>query len=138
MCTLKSTNKFKKCDDVSSELRALLKEKRELDLQVAALERKESKSKWYKKKKKTSSESKTKKVASTPESSIKILDFLWPENDASPPTANSHESLPDTVILDDNELPPVLPDDFHPAADDPGLNSQNLEDSQRLQDPPLR
>ena len=49
---------------------------------------------------------------------------------ASPSTANSDESLPDTVILDDNELPPVLPVD-------PGLDSQNLEDSQRLQDPPL-
>ena len=41
------------------------------------------------------------KVASTPEnakSSIKILDFLWRENNASPSTANSDESLPYTVI----------------------------------------
>ena len=36
------------------------------------------------------------------------------------------------MIMDDNELPPVLPDDFHPEADDPRLDSQNLEDPQHL------
>lgn len=60
---LKSGNEFKKCEDVSSELRALLKEKVQLDAQIAVLERKESKSKWYKKRK-SYSESKSKRVTS--------------------------------------------------------------------------
>ena len=136
---LKSANEFKKCDDVSSELRALLKEKGQLDLQIAALERKESKSKWYKKRK-SSSESQTKKVTSTPESAkntITIVDLLEQKQDAGPSTAEHSDASADTLILDDGELPPVLQDDFHPEPDDHELNSQNLENSQRLNDPSL-
>ena len=42
---LKNTEELKKCDEVSGELRALIKEKGVIQSQLAALERKEAKSK---------------------------------------------------------------------------------------------
>ena len=41
---LKTMNDFKKCDEVSAELRELFKEKGRIESQIAALQRKESKS----------------------------------------------------------------------------------------------
>lgn len=48
---LKNTNEFNKCDELSSEKRKLLKEKGQIESQLALLERKEAKSRWYKKQK---------------------------------------------------------------------------------------
>ena len=46
---LKTTNKFKKCDELSGEIRALLREKGQLESQLALLQRKEAQSRWYRK-----------------------------------------------------------------------------------------
>ena len=48
---LENTNEFNKCDELSSEKRELLKEKGQIESQLALLERKEAKSRWYKKQK---------------------------------------------------------------------------------------
>lgn len=48
---LKNSNDFRKCDEVSSELRELLKEKGRIESQLAVLNRKDSKSQWYNNKK---------------------------------------------------------------------------------------
>ena len=49
---LKVCNDFKQCDVVSKETTQLLKQKYDYESQLAALERKEAKSHWYKKKSK--------------------------------------------------------------------------------------
>lgn len=48
---LKTMGDFKRCDAVSAELRELFKEKGRIESQLAVLQRKESKSHWYMKKK---------------------------------------------------------------------------------------
>lgn len=48
---LKTMGDFKRCDAVSVELRELFKEKGRIESQLAVLQRKESKSHWYMKKK---------------------------------------------------------------------------------------
>lgn len=139
---LKSSNEFKKCDDVSSELRALLKEKGLLQSQLAVFERKEAKSKWYKKKK--SSKSKTAKVTSSHASGknpIQILDFLHRKSDAGLSTADSDESG-DTLILENEELGnsqhfSQSPDHCQQELNNSQLECQQPDDSQHFQVPPL-
>ena len=65
------------------------------------------------------------------------MDLLEQKQDAGPSTAEHSNASVDTLILDDGELPPVLQDDFHPEPDDHELNSQNLENLQRLNDSSL-
>lgn len=48
---LKTMSDFKRCDEVSAELRKLFKEKGRIESQLAVLQRKESKSHWHMKKK---------------------------------------------------------------------------------------
>ena len=52
---LKTTNEFQKCDELSSELRELLKEKCRTESLLAVLHRKERKSQWHLKKQKSRS-----------------------------------------------------------------------------------
>jgi len=91
----KSCNDFKKCDELTSEMRALLKEKAELENRLAALERKEAKSKWYKKKK-------TEEKAQ-PEMKESILEKLVRSGStASKPSEIESDQSGDTVILEDD------------------------------------
>ena len=101
---LKNTKEFKKCDEVSGELRALIKEKGVIQSQLAALERKEAKSKWYKKKKSLKTESKSKLPSSdtSGKSSKKITDLF---NDMKSDNGRTTPESSGSCICEDGNLP---------------------------------
>lgn len=93
----KNCNDFKKCDELTSEMRGLLKEKAELESRLAALERREAKSKWYKKKKTGKSQQSEKNEESV------LQQLLRAGNTASKPSATGSDESGDTVILGDTD-----------------------------------
>ena len=59
---LKACSDYRQCDSITNEVTRLLKQKQEYESQLAVLQRKESQSKWHKKKSKKSTESKAPSV----------------------------------------------------------------------------
>ena len=109
---LKNLNDFKKCDEVSSELRELLKEKGRIESQLAVLNRKDSKLQWYNKKK--SKRNKTSAV--TTEEYIRshrTLPELLERQQSASSNKDSDESG-DTLIVEDSS-PESQPDSQMPT-----------------------
>lgn len=97
---LRTLNDYKKCDEVSTELRELLKEKGRIESQLAVLQRKEGKSQWYQKKKAT--RSKTSGVTSEGDLSFlhTLPEMLQKQGQSDGSSKDSDESG-DTLILED-------------------------------------
>lgn len=96
-------NDFKKCDEVSAELRELFKEKGRIESQLAVLQRKESKSHWYMKEK--SKRSKTSGVTSEGDlSSLRTLpELLQQKSRKSDGSSKDSDKSGDTIILEDSD-----------------------------------
>lgn len=137
---LKTMNDFKKCDEVSAELRELFKEKGRIESQLAALQRKESKSHWYMKKK--SKRSKTSGVKSEGDlSSLRTLpELLKQKSSTSDSSSKDSDESGDTIILEDSDpgcKPHSQKQTCHPeTSGNPGSESE-LDSSQGFQVTPL-
>ena len=100
---LKTINDYKKCVEVSTELRELLKEKGRIESQLAVFQRKEGKSQWYQKKKAT--RSKTSGVTSEGDlhtvSSLHTLSEMLQKQGQSDGSSKDSDESGDTLILED-------------------------------------
>lgn len=100
---LKTMSDFKRSDEVSAELRKLFKEKGRIESQLTVLQRKESKSHWYMKKK--YKRSKTSGVTSEGDlSSLRTLpELLRQQSSRSDSSSKDSDESGDTIILEDND-----------------------------------
>lgn len=100
----KGSNDFKTCDDLSSQMKDLLKEKAQLESQLSVLERKEAKSRWHIKRK--TLENKESKEANSAESFVSVKDMLIKptvDNSSSQNSSDTSGASADTLILDSEE-----------------------------------
>ena len=95
-----SLKEYGKCDTISEEIRNLMREKKIQEKQLTLLEKKESKSKWYHKKRKDQMKT-TQKTMGTGMKGKSLLE-LWKSDSSIGSNTNDSE---DTVILSsDNEI----------------------------------
>ena len=85
----KSVKDFKQCDQLTLEIRTLLKEKSDHERQLTAIQKKEAKSLWYHKRKssKTEKKPKTEKVVNKP-----LTKFLFKDTSAAKVVTSSNET----------------------------------------------
>ena len=85
----KSVKDFKQCDQLTLEIRTLLKEKSDHERQLTAIQKKEAKSLWYHKRKSSKKEKKpkTEKVVNKP-----LTKFLFKDTSAAKVVASSNET----------------------------------------------
>ena len=91
----KSVKDFKQCDQLTLEIRTLLKEKSDHERQLTAIQKKEAKSLWYHKTKssKKGKKSKTEKVVNKP-----LTKFLFKDTSAAKVVTSSSETTSTTKI----------------------------------------
>ena len=91
----KSVKDFKQCDQLTLEIRTLLKEKSDHERQLTAIQKKEAKSLWYHKTKSSKKEKKpkTEKVVNKP-----LTKFLFKDTSAAKVVTSSNETTSNAKI----------------------------------------
>ncbi len=110
----KAIQDYKLCDQLSTEIRQLLKDKGEYERQLSTIERKEKKSSWYRKKSKSKSDADKVPASQTPQPITKLFRPNLEKNDSSGKAKTSsgfdtNTELSSNTLAIPNTVNPVMP-----------------------------